>query len=149
MHLPLDGGCRCERVRIRVTHAPLLTIACHCNGCKRMSSSAFSLSTMFPTDALVITKGDPVIGGLHGPDLHHHFCAYCMTWMFTRFAFAPQFVNVRATMFDEHAWFSPFVETFTSTKLPWATTGAVRAFPEFPPMEEFQDLMAEYAARAT
>jgi hypothetical protein len=53
----------------------------------------------------------------------------------------------RPTMFDDHAWFAPFMETFTKTKLPWAQTGALRSFEEFPPMEAYEGLMKEYAAR--
>ena len=147
MKLPIDGGCRCDRVRIRVTSAPMLTLACHCNGCQRMSSSAFSLTAMYLVAAFEVTKGEPTIGGLHGSDLHHHFCAHCMTWMFTRIAFAPHLVNVRPTMFDDHTWFAPFVETYTKTKLSWAVTGAPHSFEEFPPMEAFDGLMKAFAAR--
>jgi hypothetical protein len=147
MKLPMNGECRCGRVRIRATSAPLLTMACHCEGCQRMSSSAFSLSAMFRADGFEVIDGETVIGGLHGPELHHHFCAHCMTWMFTRFAFAPHLVNVRPTMFDDHAWFAPYVETFARAKLPWAVTGAVRSFAEFPPMESYPELMKEFAER--
>ncbi|WP_394825779.1 GFA family protein [Pendulispora albinea] len=146
MNLPMLGGCRCDRVRIRVTKAPLITTACHCNGCQRMSSSAFSLTALFPADAFEVTQGDPVIGGLHGPDAHHFFCAHCMTWMFTRPAALPHIVNVRPTMLDEHAWFAPFLETFTKTKLPWAVTGAVHSFEEFPPMEAYEALLQAFAS---
>lgn len=148
MKLPLEGGCRCDRVRIRVTAAPLMTMACHCPGCQRMSSSAYSLTAMFAAGAFEVTKGDVVIGGLHGEDAKHYFCAHCMTWMFTRPAVAMDFVNVRPTMFDDHAWFEPFAESFTRTKLPWASTGAVHSFEEFPPMERFGELGAEFAQRA-
>ena len=148
MTLPLEGGCRCDRIRIRVTKAPLVTAACHCNGCQRMSSSAFSLTATYLEDAFEVMKGDPVIGGLRGPDAQHFFCAYCMTWMFTRPSVAPHIVNVRPTMLDDHAWFSPFLETFTKTKLPWAVTGAVRSFEEFPPIEMYEGLMKEFAARS-
>lgn len=147
MNLPLDGGCRCDRVRIRVTRAPLITFACHCNGCQRMASSAFSLTAMIAADAFEITAGEPVIGGLHGEDLRHFCCPHCMSWMFTRLAFAPGVVNVRPTMFDDHAWFAPFAETFTKTKLPWAVTGATRSFDEFPPMDKFDDLIKEYGEK--
>ena len=111
-----------------------------------MSSSAFSLTAIFPADALELTQGEPVIGGLHGPDHRHFVCGYCMTWMFTRVAAFPDIVNVRPTLLDDHAWFSPFMETFTKTKLPWATTDAVQSFEEFPPMETFDDLLKAYAA---
>jgi hypothetical protein len=147
MELPMEGGCRCDRVRIRVTQGPLMTMACHCLGCQRMSSSAFSLTAMFMADAFEVAKGEVVIGGLHGPDAQHYFCAHCMTWMFTRPAVAPHVVNVRPTMFDDHAWFAPFVESFTKTKLPWAVTGAVHSFEEFPPMDAYEGLVKAFMAR--
>lgn len=37
--LPWTGGCRCGRVRIRITAPPMLTTACHCTDCQRMSAS--------------------------------------------------------------------------------------------------------------
>lgn len=146
MKLPLDGGCRCDAVRIRVTEAPIMTTACHCLGCRRMSSSAFSLTAMCFAPAFAVTKGAPVIGGLHGSDIGHFFCGHCMTWIFTRAAALPQVVNVRPTMFDDHAWFAPFMETYAKAKLPWAHAGAVRSFAEFPPMEAFESLLHEYTA---
>ncbi|QTP59410.1 GFA family protein [Billgrantia antri] len=144
--LPLEGGCRCGGVRIRVTAPPLLTAACHCSGCQRMSSSAFSLSAIFPSDAFSVTQGEPVIGGLHDKELAHFFCPHCMSWMFTRPAAIEAIVNVRPTMFDNAAWFVPFIETYTSEKLPWATTPAMHRFEQFPPFELYESLTQEYAA---
>ena len=83
-----------------------------------------------------ITQGEPVIGGLHG-DAQHIHCPHCKRWMFRR---PPQsagdFVNVRATMLDAHGWFVPFMETYTSEKLPSAFTPAVRSFDKFPAVED-------------
>ena len=147
MKLPMEGGCRCGAVRVRVTQASLMTTACHCKGCQRMSSSAFSLTGIFLSDAFEITKGDPVLGGARGPDSHHFFCPQCLTWMFTRPEQLAHIVNVRPTMFDDATWFAPFMETHTKTKLPWAVTGAVHSFAEFPPLEAYEGLMKEFAAR--
>jgi len=80
---PLAGGCRCGQVRFRIAAPPIITMACHCTGCQRMSASAFSLSAVIPSAAFLVTQGEPVIGGLHGPS-RHFFCPYCMSWMFTR-----------------------------------------------------------------
>ncbi len=146
MKLPLEGTCRCDALRIRVDAAPLITAACHCRGCQRMSASAFSLTAICQASALTVTQGEPVIGGRRSDELQHFFCGRCMTWMFTRPTPFPQIVNVRPTMFDDHAWFAPYMETYTKTKLPWAETGAVRSFEEFPPMDAFQELLDEYAA---
>lgn len=142
---PMEGGCRCGRVRIRMTKAPLLTMACHCLGCQSMSASAFSLSLALPIDGLEVIQGETVIGGLHGEPAHHHFCDWCKTWMFTR---VEQFglVNLRPTMLDEHRDFMPFIETQTTEKLPWAVTPAKHSFERFPAMEDYERLTRDYLA---
>lgn len=146
-HLPWDGGCRCGRVRIRVSAPPLLTMACHCTGCPRMSASAFSLSAAIPSDGFAVTQGEPVIGGLHGPT-RHYFCPHCKSWMFTRAEGMDWFVNLRPTMLDDPSGFVPFVETMTREKLPWATTPAVHSFEAFPAMEDYERLTRDYAEGA-
>jgi hypothetical protein len=99
-----------------------------------MSSSAFSLSAAIPSEGFALTAGEPVIGGLHGA-ARHYACPYCMSWMFTRLESMDGFVNLRPTMLDDVTWYAPFVETYTSEKLPWARTPAVHSYETFPPME--------------
>ena len=142
--LPMEGGCRCGQVRFRIDARPLTTMACHCRGCQRMTSSAFSLSALVPSAAFTVTAGEPVIGGLHGPT-RHFFCPYCMSWLFTRPEDAAELVNVRATLLDDAAWVSPFMETFTKEKLDWVSTPAVYSFEEFPPMEAYGEILKAYA----
>lgn len=144
--LPLSGQCRCGETRIEVTAEPLMTAACHCTGCQSMSSSAFSLTAMIPASGFEVTQGEPVIGGLHGPQQHHYFCSYCMTWMFTRIDGVDAFVNVRPSLFDERKWFVPFIETMTKEKLPWAHTPATHSYEGFPSFEDLEKLMTEFAA---
>ena len=144
--LPWDGGCRCGRVRIRVTAPPLVTMACHCRGCQRMSSSAFSLSAAIPAEGFAVTEGEPVVGGLHGAT-RHFFCGRCMSWMFTRPEGMDWFVNLRPTMLDDPSWFEPLVETYVAEKLAWAVTGAPHGFATVPEEGAFPALIAEYAAR--
>ena len=142
--LPWEGGCRCGQVRIKVSAPPLLTMACHCTGCQRMTASAFSLSVAVPSEGFEVTQGEPVIGGLHGAT-RHYFCPHCMSWMFTRPEGMDWFVNLRATMLDDAVWFAPFIETWTSEKLPWATTPAVHSYAALPPMEDYEGLLQDYA----
>jgi hypothetical protein len=142
--LPLNGTCRCGQLRIRATAAPILTMACHCRGCQRMSASAYSLTAMFPTDHFAITEGEPVIGGLHG-EHRHFFCSHCKSWVLTRPRGVEQFINVRPTMFDDVSWFVPFIETYVSEKLPWANTPARHSFEKFPEISDYAGLVAGYA----
>lgn len=141
-----EGGCRCGQVRFRVRGRPILTMACHCTGCQRMTASAFSLSALHASDVFEVVQGDPVIGGLHGPT-RHFFCPHCMSWLFTRPEGLDDYVNVRATMLDDARDFTPFIETYTSEALPWAKTPAVHSFEKFPPMERYPELVKEYAER--
>jgi hypothetical protein len=143
--LPWEGGCRCDSVRVRVTTPPLITGACHCVGCQKMSASAFSLSVTIPADGFEVIAGDVEIGGLHGPQIRHHHCRRCKSWVFTRVGGMDWFVNLRATMLDDHAWFTPYMEVWTSEALPWAKTGAVRSYATAPAMEDYEGLMADFA----
>lgn len=147
LELPCEGSCRCGQVRLKISAKPMLTMACHCTGCQRMTGSAYSLTAAIPSDGFEVTQGEPVIGGLRGEFLHHYFCPHCMSWMFTRAKGMDWFVNVRPTMLDDPSPFTPFIETWTSEKLPWATTPAKHSYPAFPPMEDFEGLTKEYMAQ--
>jgi len=146
--LPWDGGCRCGRLRFKVTQPPLLTMVCHCKGCQLMTGSAFSTSMAIPTQSFDVINGEPVIGGLHGDQARHYHCDWCKSWVFTRIQPEMGFVNVRATMLDDASWFAPFVETFTSEALSWAKTPAPHSYAKFPPMEAYLQLVEEYKSRA-
>ncbi|SSC73707.1 unnamed protein product [Ciceribacter sp. T2.26MG-112.2] len=139
-----SGGCRGGKVQLKVRGRPVMTMVCHCTGCQKMTASAFSLSSLYPEDNVEVSGPEPVIGGLHG-DLRHFFCPHCLSWMFTRFDAMGPFVNVRSTMLDDSAGFTPFMETCVSEKLPWVQTPARHSYPQFPPMEDFPRLMGEFA----
>ena len=111
-----QGSCRCGQVQLKVRGRPVMTFACHCTGCQKMTASAFSLSSLYPEDAFEWSGLEPVIGGLHG-DLRHFFCPHCLSWMFTRFDAMGPFVNVRSTMLDEAHAFTTSIETCTSENL--------------------------------
>jgi hypothetical protein len=124
----------------------MLTSACHCTGCQRMTGSAFSTTVTVPSDGFEVTDGKTELGGLRGPQIRHHHCPDCSSWVFTRVEGMDAFVNLRATMLDDPSWFSPFAEFYTSEMLPWAATPAVHSFEKFPEFETYADLAAEYAA---
>ncbi|MFN3719215.1 MAG: GFA family protein [Rhizobium rhizophilum] len=138
------GSCRCGQVTLKVKSRPLMTMACHCKGCQRMTASAYSLSALFPDDCVEITGLEPVIGGMHG-ELGHNFCPHCLSWIFTQAEMMGPLINIRATMLDSAAEQAPFIETCVSEKLSWVTLPARHSYAQFPPMEDFQKLMSEFA----
>lgn len=142
--LPWVGGCRCGALRFAISAPPLLSSACHCSGCQRMTGSAFSLSLAIPADGFAITAGESVLGGLRGASAHH-CCAQCLSWVFTRPEGLDWLVNVRATMLDDARWVVPFIEFWVSEGLPWARTSAVHSFVTEPAMDAFPALLAAFA----
>ncbi|MGP5308517.1 GFA family protein [Vreelandella alkaliphila] len=142
----VKGHCRCGQVEFEVSAEPMITMACHCTGCQQMTSSAFSLSSLYPSEAFSIKTGEPVIGGLHG-NTRHYFCGHCMSWLFTRPEGMDNFVNVRSTLLEDSRTYKPFIETYTDEKLEWATTGAEHSFCKFPAQEKLPELLQEYAQK--
>lgn len=145
--LPWEGRCRCGQVVVRVTQPPIMSSACHCTGCQRMSASAFSLTLMLPARGFEVVAGEPVVGGLHG-GTRHMFCGHCMSWMFTRPEGLDWLVNLRPTMLDDSVWFEPFIETQTAEKLPWAKAPAAHSFARFPEPSAYEALMREFATQS-
>jgi hypothetical protein len=48
-------------------------------------------------------------------------------------------------MLDDSSRLEPFIETWTSEKLPWATTPAVHSFEALPPFDGYEGLIKGYA----
>lgn len=139
-----QGGCRCGQVRFRLTQPALLESICHCTGCQRMTGSAFSTTITVPSNGFELIAGDPVIGGIHGPQARHFHCDDCKSWVFTRVEPDMGFVNVRATMLDKPNEFRPYVEMQTAERLGWAAPEVPRSFERFPVASDYPALMAAY-----
>ena len=111
-----------------------------------MSASAFSLSEGYPSEAFRVTRGEPVIGGIHGASRHYH-CDYCKSWLFTEPEGVADFVNVRSTMFDKPRTEPPFVEIYAGEALPWAGARSRHRYEALPRMDEWLALIREFAER--
>ena len=59
------------------------------------------------------------------------------------------FVNVRTAALDDPGAFPPFIESYRSEALPWATTSAKYSYEAFPDVAEYPKLIAEYAAASS
>ncbi|RIY03554.1 GFA family protein [Aureimonas flava] len=140
------GECRCGQLKISVRGRPMVTMACHCTGCRKLTASAFSLSALYRVDAFAIDAGETVIGGLHGRH-RHFFCSRCLSWVFTRPEGMDELVDVRSTMLDGVSTAPPFIETETAEKLPWIDLPVAHSFERFPERTDFPGLLAEFAAQ--
>ena len=141
--LPWPAACLCGQIKMRITQAPLVSMACHCTGCQKLTSGPYSLSLLIPEDGFEVTEGAPEIGGLHA-EHRHFYCPWCKNWLFTRPAGLP-FVNFRPGMLEDASWFRPMVEVMTRERLSFASTGAEFSFDAFPGPGDYAPAIAAFA----
>ncbi|HBK91374.1 MAG TPA: aldehyde-activating protein [Parvularcula sp.] len=143
--LPWNAACLCGEVKMTVTAPPVLSAACHCRDCQKLTGGAYSLTLMLPETGFAVVSGAPVIGGLHRAELQHRFCPRCHNWLYTSGAVLPGFVNFRPTLLEDRSWIVPYFETKTAERMPGATTGAKIAYDHWPPPDDFGKLLEGYA----
>lgn len=142
---PFKGSCLCGSVVVYVTAPPMLTLACHCHDCQKLTASAYSLTTMFPKTHFSCT-GALIRGGLKSDGRVHYFCKSCLNFIYSEIGGAGERINLRTSVLDNAGSFEPYVELMTDTKLPWAHVPVTHSYagcPESP--EELQALMDEYS----
>ena len=119
--------------------------ACHCTGCQKLTSGAYSLTLMLPISGFEV-EGQTQLGALHRAEGQHHYCTRCLSWLYTT---APGLeamdLHFRPTMLEDASWVVPFIESMTAEKLPGVVTGAKYSFEGWPPPPEYGRLMQEYA----
>ncbi|MFN4185550.1 MAG: GFA family protein [Hyphomonas sp.] len=141
--LPWSASCLCGQVKMKITAPPVVSMACHCTGCQKLTSGPYSLSLLLPASGFEVTEGAPEAGGLHTEN-QQMFCPHCKNWLFTRLPGQP-FVNFRPGMLDDASWVRPIIETMTRERLPYAQTGAEFSYEGFPPPEDYAPGMAAFA----
>lgn len=144
--LPWSASCLCGAVKMQVTAPPMLSLACHCKACQKLSSSAYAMAFIVPSAGFDVLEGTPVLGGLHGAH-KQYYCGHCKGWLFTRPAQMDTIVNVRSTILDDASWVMPFIDIETKDKLPGVSTGADMSFEGTPPMEDFPGIAQRYAVK--
>ena len=141
---PFEGSCLCGSVQVHVTASPLLTLACHCRDCQKLTASAFSLTTMFPYDSFS-SKGELFKGGLRLSGRDHYFCKSCGNFIYSEIGGSGQRINLRTSILNDAASFEPFVELMTDEKMQWVTVPTKQSYKQSPnSLEELKTLMDEY-----
>ena len=124
MELPQAGGCECGAVRYEITQPPTVVYTCHCHGCQRMSSGAFTVAMVLPPNAFKLLQGQPVAiqrTAESGRVMSRWVCANCGSWIcVTPVGPGPESTrNVRSGSLDDTSWLRPTVHFWTCYKQPW------------------------------
>ncbi|WP_428491626.1 GFA family protein [Rhodopila sp.] len=128
MELPLTGGCLCGAIRYQITQKPPDVYTCHCTDCQRMTSSAFSLAMLVPTETFHQTGKEAVAlpGGVTGKGRakSRWVCPDCGVWLYSgpKLGAEPPGYhrNVRGGTLDDPSWLRPTTHYWTRSAQPWA-----------------------------
>lgn len=120
---PIEGGCTCGTIRLRLESAPLIVHCCHCRWCQRESGAAFALNAMIETDRVTALAGEPDL--VHTPSASGMGqqvarCPVCRVAVWSHYAGSgPVAAFVRVGTLDAPDMLAPDVHIFTESRQPW------------------------------
>jgi hypothetical protein len=141
----MKGGCKCKRVRYRVSDTPIFVNCCHCRQCQALSGSAFAINAMIEADRVKTIAGADSIDETDGEAR----CRACGTllWATHRF-FGEAILFLRVGTLDEGERVAPDAHFFLRSKHPWITVPeGVRRFETLPGEGDAPLFSPEAAAR--
>lgn len=71
------GSCFCGSVHLRVTGSPAIMGYCHCDACRQWSAGPVNAFTMWPPEAVKVTRGADNIGTYNKTS--HSYRKWCKT----------------------------------------------------------------------
>lgn len=115
----LTGGCACGAARWRATAAPLWAAHCHCESCRRATSSPFT-SFFGVADEAVEWMGAPVCRE-SSPGVHRAHCSACGAPVSYRADRWPGETHLYAAGLDDPAAYRPTAHVYWAERLAWVT----------------------------
>jgi hypothetical protein len=112
------GRCRCGAVRFRAEGKPLWVVHCHCDDCRRTTSSVMATYTGFPRDRFAFTSGAPTTYN-SSPGVTRSFCGNCGSPLTYEGARWPGEIHVFVAAFDDPSAFTPRAHVYVSEQLSW------------------------------
>lgn len=122
MTAPYTGRCLCGEIEYRLNEEPVTYYACHCTDCQKRSGSSFGLSMLVKRSSLEVTKGEPSLQVLKGPDgtpRRQRNCRSCGIRLWSEPAKYPELAVLRPGSLDDIKSFQPVAHIWTRSKLPW------------------------------
>ncbi len=122
----LTATCLCGSVRISCGKPVGPGGYCHCEDCRRVTGSAFSVNVPFEAGEFHVIVGET--GSFtkfadSGNELTRHFCRNCGSPLFGTSPQHPGRVYVRAGVIDQPSLLRPGSQSWCQSKVEWATIG--------------------------
>ena len=116
------GRCFCGRVRFVAVGAPKWVAHCHCESCRRATSSPMTTYAGYPEDK-VTWSGEPLETYESSPGVVRCFCRHCGAPMSFAGARWPGEVHLFVASFDDPAGLTPTLHSYAGEQLPWLHLG--------------------------
>ncbi len=130
-----NGRCSCGNVQFRLNAEPMMTHACHCTQCPRVTGPAFGMHTVLEPAQVEMVAGEPRSAHFEGTSHTAYFCGDCGTYVWSHYAGLEGCWFIRVGTLDEHDSLPPDVHIYTGTKQPW-----MELHEGVPSVDEFYDL---------
>ncbi len=115
---PFSGRCLCGATRWRCNAPPIWQSLCHCESCRRATSTPYvGWFAVPPSD--VEWTGDRPVEFESSPGVFRGRCGICGTPITWRRATNPGSVDLAAATLDDPAAFRPETHDFWEERLPW------------------------------
>ena len=112
------GRCLCGAVRFAARGAPRWVAHCHCESCRRATSSPMTTYVGFAKSD-VQWRGDSLRAFQSSQGVERRFCSRCGSPMSFAGERWPDEIHLFAASFDEPAHLKPSVHVHAGEQLPW------------------------------
>jgi hypothetical protein len=132
--MPITGGCHCGAIRYEALGEALTHAPCHCTDCRRSAGAPMVAWTMYPQNAVKVTKGTPKI--YHSSENgSRHFCPDCGTGIFyTNAVTLPGIIDIQSATYDNPNAAAPPVHIQIAERIMWMEHAHERpTFERYPP----------------
>lgn len=113
----VEGHCLCGAVRFRYRGDPNWTLHCHCESCRRATSSPMTTWVSVPRSNFEITG--PVGHYASSPGVMRRFCSTCGSPLTYESERMPDEVHLYAASLADASHVAPSRHVFTAEQLPW------------------------------
>jgi hypothetical protein len=115
---PVKGYCLCRAVAFEYAAAPNWTLHCHCESCRRATSSPVTTWISVPRAAFRFTRGEPRYF-CSSQGVRRGFCADCGSQLTYENTHIPDEVHLYAASLADPSLVIPTRHVFVNEQLPW------------------------------
>jgi hypothetical protein len=132
----ITGGCHCGSIRYQAEGEALTHALCHCTDCRRHAGAPMVGWTMYPKNAVKVTKGTPKIYS-SSANGRRHFCPDCGTGLFYENSeMLPGIIDIQSATYDNPGAVPAQAHIQVADRIGWMERAhELPAFDRYPPRQ--------------